>query len=352
MPESGVFRRLFFLALFVCHAPAWADTMVPPGVISGSVVWTRAGSPYHVNGGVAVHGPTGPRLTIEAGVEVRFGPGAYLQIGQTGYPHASGRITAVGTAELPIVFTAENGQTGGWTGLLFTGSMDAAGFESRMEHCIVEKAVTNLHMSGTNQPDTLRFCEFRMAGNRGLQLDDACPLVANCTFTDNPTALRVGNIMPTTIGGHPLLANRFEGSGSWFVYNHGSGAVDARWNSWCPDSGQELDSLIRDLTDSPVSGLVEWQPVAPAPPVTLQLAYARETGMLLLEWTFDGPAESFTVLSSASAAPGAVYTPIAVTQDRRLELAAPLHTSRRFFRVTATLLPCDQRRIDPAGAGW
>lgn len=343
MPELGAFRRLWPLALFVIQASLRADTTVPSGVISGSAHWTRAGSPYHVVGGVAVHGPTGPRLTIEAGVELRFGPGAYLQIGQTGYPHASGQLTALGTAELPIVFTAENGQTGGWTGLLFTGSMDAPGFQSRMEHCIVEKAVTNLHMTGTSQPDTLRHCEFRLAGNRGLQLDDACPLVANCTFTDNPTAVRVGNGMPTVLGGHPLLANRFGGAGSWFVYNHGSGPVDARWNHWCPGSGQELAALIRDFNDNPVNGPVEWLPAAPGPQVHLELSYMPESNSMVLDWACDAEALSYTVLVSTSGGPDAEYVPIVVTTEPRLVMQAPRLATRHFFRVVADLPPCDPR---------
>jgi hypothetical protein len=62
-------------ALLILAQSAWADTTVS-GAISVDTSWDLAGSPYIVNGTLAIQGADGAdgvtTLTLEPGVEVRF----------------------------------------------------------------------------------------------------------------------------------------------------------------------------------------------------------------------------------------------------------------------------------------
>jgi hypothetical protein len=51
----------------------FADTSVPAGPITADTTWTQAGSPYIAAGSVLVMKDV--TLTIEPGVEIRFGEG-------------------------------------------------------------------------------------------------------------------------------------------------------------------------------------------------------------------------------------------------------------------------------------
>ena len=59
---------LFTFFLLVCFASCFGQTNVSAGNVSGK--WTKAKSPYLVNGNIAV--PANEKLTIDPGVEVRF----------------------------------------------------------------------------------------------------------------------------------------------------------------------------------------------------------------------------------------------------------------------------------------
>lgn len=112
---------------------ATASTTVAVGTsggtpISGSLTTrtlTRAGSPYLVTGNLTV--PAGNRLTIEPGVTLKFMGRFKLAV--------LGRITAQGTAERRIFFTAEN-PTAGWTGMRLAATSD--GGSDIIEHCVFE----------------------------------------------------------------------------------------------------------------------------------------------------------------------------------------------------------------------
>ncbi|AKQ64706.1 Outer membrane protein A precursor [Myxococcus hansupus] len=84
-----------------------------------------SGSPYLVTGDVTV--PEGNRLTLEPGVRLVFTGHFKLAV--------LGRITAQGTAERPIVFTAANPTTG-WAGMRLAATSD--GGADFLERCIFE----------------------------------------------------------------------------------------------------------------------------------------------------------------------------------------------------------------------
>ncbi len=111
-------------------------TSVPGGAIT-TQTWTSAGSPYRILGDV--HIPTGHRLTIQPGVEVRF-QGHYRLEGP-------GVIDARGTspAQRDILFTAEDPVTG-WYGIRIWSGTPVMGIppdvsDHHLENCVIEYVV-------------------------------------------------------------------------------------------------------------------------------------------------------------------------------------------------------------------
>lgn len=93
---------------------------------------TKACSPYTLPDGKVIM-VDGWYLTIEPGVEVRFGEGAGIEVGY----NSKGRLTAKGTKEEPIKFTsAKRQEPGYWKGLSIRAN--AAG--SVIEHASIEYA--------------------------------------------------------------------------------------------------------------------------------------------------------------------------------------------------------------------
>lgn len=114
--------------------------------------WT-AGNEYHLDGKVAV--PVGQTLTIDAGTKV-------VGLTKSDAVNASAlivprgaKIEATGTASNPIVMTAENGQEGGWGGIVLLGNapINQSG---------------DVYIEGIDEdylPSSLQHVDFRYGGN-------------------------------------------------------------------------------------------------------------------------------------------------------------------------------------------
>lgn len=111
------------------------------GIITSDTTLTRSCSPYVLDAGIDVINAA--TLTIEAGVEVRFHDGDWLEIGATGRP---GRLIARGTPEQPIVLTSDDGDVTrpyaagkppSWFGVWFhSGTLEG----SVLTHAIIDQA--------------------------------------------------------------------------------------------------------------------------------------------------------------------------------------------------------------------
>ncbi len=88
---------------------AHAQTVISNGPITGTTVWTPAGSPYVVQGAAIVYGS----LTIQPGVTVQFQSAGAMMV------EAGGALIASGVSGQPVTFTsaAQRPARGDWVGL-------------------------------------------------------------------------------------------------------------------------------------------------------------------------------------------------------------------------------------------
>jgi len=148
-------RRLLPILLALLGLGGSLNTAHAATPVSGSVRearWTKANSPYHVNGDLVVAG-----LEIQPGVQVRFQGDYVLEV--------AGVLRAVGTRDDPIVFSRND--NGGWQGIFFNHSPQG----SELRWCIVSKAV-----------------------NSGIRIADSPPVLDHCTIRENTSPGNGGGV--------------------------------------------------------------------------------------------------------------------------------------------------------------
>lgn len=120
-------KSLLWLISLTCLSacPVAAQTYIEAGAVSG--IWTKAESPYIINGTVSV--PVDAQLLIQPGVEINFA-GHYKFI-------VEGKLLAEGLEADSIIFTASN-HTEGWHGLRFMLTNSHGQDTSRISYCRLE----------------------------------------------------------------------------------------------------------------------------------------------------------------------------------------------------------------------
>lgn len=133
------------------------------GDITASTTWSLSICPITVVSDVYVQGPGAPKLTIEPGCEVRFREGAGIYVAYNGEP---GALSAVGTAQKPILFTAAGEKKpGAWAAIgFYDQTVDA---QSRLAYVTAEFG------GGPEQGS--------------LELTDAVPTIEHSTFRSSST---------------------------------------------------------------------------------------------------------------------------------------------------------------------
>lgn len=129
--------RKILMLLFLCSNFFGANATFVSGVISTNTTWTKANSPYIVNGNLTVDSAV--TLTIEPGVEVRIDSSYSFYV--------NGRIIAVGTFTDTISFTANsmNPIAHPWEGITFTlKSVDT----SKLQYCLFTHAIVSIYTTG------------------------------------------------------------------------------------------------------------------------------------------------------------------------------------------------------------
>jgi len=131
-----------------------ADATYVEGDINQNTVWTLTDSPFIVINDVFIK--PGYTLTIEPGVEVRFGGGFSMFV--------QGVLNAVGTQEDMIKFTSnkDQPQLGDWTTIKFVNKLQA----STLSYCIVQYATDGVTIENGNVQ--INNCELSYNKQSGL----------------------------------------------------------------------------------------------------------------------------------------------------------------------------------------
>jgi predicted outer membrane repeat protein len=160
--------KKIIISLFVFLPLLLAATVIPGGDVSG--VWNVAGNPYYIDGDIFLQ--AGDELQIEAGVEVIFNEFYKLEI--------YGRLTALGTPENMISFTALDNNTG-WHGLRFIDGNLSSMPANILTYC----SLANGYALGQNEDQF---------GGAIYCFNSANLVIQNCNFSQNYAALDGGAI--------------------------------------------------------------------------------------------------------------------------------------------------------------
>jgi len=179
-----------------------AETRIS-GDVSGE--WTRDASPYIATGQLTI--PAGQRLTIEPGVEVRFG-GDFMLI-------VYGRLDAVGTIQDSILFTTTvDGEL--WGGIRFL-NCDTL---TQLDYCIVTRgravhgeAQDSLGMGGNLYIDqsNITISHSRISNGRarlyggGVAIRRSRPLISHSLINQNESVISGGGL--AVIAGAPTITD-------------------------------------------------------------------------------------------------------------------------------------------------
>ena len=207
-------------------------TEIPAGDVSGT--WTKAFSPYHINGEITI--PDGLTLTIEPGVEVVF-TGHYKF-------NVQGRLLAIGTETDTIVFTINdttgfyniNIPDGGWHGIRFIDT-PPTNDSSKIIYCKLQYGKANTGESYDRAGGAIcakvnkllvSHCMFRnntsyhpdnMLTAGGAIYIEGNPTIEFCEFVGN-TGAYGGAICIWGSNIHPLIRNNY------FHHNQGHGIIN------------------------------------------------------------------------------------------------------------------------------
>jgi len=113
----------FFIGVFISFSLT-CQTTISSGIVSGT--WTKAGSPYLIEGEIVIE--NGDSLRIEPGVRIEFQGSYKFKI--------QGQIIAIGNATDSIVLTAAN-SSNGWQSIRFLET-PSSNDTSRFEYCVFE----------------------------------------------------------------------------------------------------------------------------------------------------------------------------------------------------------------------
>ncbi|NWG10487.1 right-handed parallel beta-helix repeat-containing protein [Candidatus Bathyarchaeota archaeon] len=181
--------------------------------ITKDTIWTLVDSPFVVSNNIAVY--PNATLTIEPGVEVRFGGAFSLTI--------SGKLFANGIAK-PITFTSNDlePQTGDWNSVIFNGIE-----KSTLINCYVKYAINGIFVTNGDVEITNSFISYSQNGitaeygkldvqstsvsyclQNGITVDNSNVTIQNCSIMQNEgNGISVTGDGPAIIQWNEIWAN-------------------------------------------------------------------------------------------------------------------------------------------------
>lgn len=173
------------------------------GVLTGNNLnWTKANSPYFVNGNLLVE--AGSELSIEPGVIVQFTGNYYIRI--------NGGINAIGSNEEPIVFTQSGDNLNSWAGITINGGSNLLinDYEyvsgNIMKNCMIIGASNPLILNSSVYVD---FCSF--VGNGGDIPVTGSSILKNCKIESGISCADGVTIINNDIQGNINCGGNFYG---------------------------------------------------------------------------------------------------------------------------------------------
>jgi hypothetical protein len=176
---------IVLVVLSMLTTALFADTIVSSNITS-STTWTQSGSPYIIGGNVQIGGTGGVTLSIDPGVVVKFNSNYSLLVGGASSSIYSGALRVNGTADEPVLFTANTDipSPGFWGSIKYQNyAMD--------DQCIMDYAVIEyggntgglIYLNTANA--TFNNCTFRYSLHPGIFPNggEDYATVNNCCFT-------------------------------------------------------------------------------------------------------------------------------------------------------------------------
>jgi len=160
---------------------------IQTGYVETTATLRAINAPYIVNYDIRVESDTNPVLTIEPGTTMKFNGDTGLAIGYS----TGGGLIAVGTAEKPIVFTANGDTTPGyWAGLAFWGNtLDSS---TELKYVTVEYGGVTNYANIMIYECAPKISEATISKSAGWGIKEACGTSSegakggsNITYTDN-----------------------------------------------------------------------------------------------------------------------------------------------------------------------
>ncbi len=156
------------------------------GTLTESRTFQNDGIGYHIMDNILVgkYNSIG-RLTIEAGLTLKFASGKGIQVGYFSGYHCGGELYAVGTVDSIITFTPFSGVAGDWTGIYFEDRSDWNGCTNQLKYCNIQKAnAYNVYCENTGSV-TIDQCTISNAVTDGLRYYGGYGSFTNCSFNNN-----------------------------------------------------------------------------------------------------------------------------------------------------------------------
>jgi hypothetical protein len=163
------------------------------GTITQDTIWTLVDSPFIVRDNIIVN--PGATLTIEPGVQVRFGDNFSLLV--------NGGIVADGTSDKLIQFTSDdaNASTGAWRTIQINGAL-----QSSITNCIVEYGQTGITLDGGSlnlQNDSVRY------NWNGTVLNSGSIIIENDEIANNTMdGINIAGSTQVTVQNNVVSSNR------------------------------------------------------------------------------------------------------------------------------------------------